>query len=807
MESRPDPDQLLKQVQAEEKNSASGRLKLFFGANPGVGKTYAMLEAARQRKNEGWDVVVGVVETHGRTETQALLDGLEILPRKEIDYKGVKLQEFDIDAALKRRPTLLLVDELAHTNAPGSRHAKRWQDVEELLDAGVHVYTTLNVQHWESLNDVVTQITGVSVRETVPDSFLQRTHEVELVDLAPEDLLKRLKEGKVYREGQANRAADNFFQPGNLIALRELALRHTAERVDAQMQAYKERHAVGGIWPIGDRLLVGVSPSPLSARLIRATHRLATRLHGQWTAVHVETPAFLRLPAEDRARVVNHLRLAEKLGAQTVTLTGEDVTHELLAYARKQNIGKLVIGKPARPRWKEWLSGSLVDDLARRCGDIDLYIISGFGSELSARHGPATPDKTPWRNIGWGAAIVAAITLILWPLSQTINLVNLAMVYLLGVAAVAYRLGRIPSFAASLLSVLAFDFFFVSPRLTFAVADAQYILTFFVMFAVGILIGSLTGRLRRMTEQMRHREERMRTLYTLSRALSETPDPHTLLQTAHRHLQKFYRVPLLLGVPNAGGTLAIEAGDPAEFAWDTHEQTVAQWVYDHSQMAGSGTDTLSGSKGLYLPLKGKRKTVGVLGLRPLDAKLFQAPEQLQLLETFSSEIGSALESTRLTEAAGRAEMQMEMLALNAMPTKPGSRLSDYLSEETIVILSPGQSREQILQRLIEPLRLPNPAQALEAIEERERLIPTVLESGVLVPHARLPGLTEVKAALGISPGDDKPAWILFFGPAEDPKAHLAFLAQVAAFFQSQNRMNELLKRPTPQAVLEYLRLE
>ena len=316
---RPNPDALLKRLQEDEAQAQLGKLKLFFGMSAGVGKTYAMLEAARQRKKEGWEVVVGVVETHSRAETEALLDGLEILPRRDSLYKGAALREFDLDRALARRPRLILVDELAHTNAPGSRHKKRWQDVEELLDAGIDVYTTVNVQHWESLNDVVAQITGILVRETVPDTFLRRAHELELVDLAPEDLLQRLRDGKVYRGEQAERAADNFFQTGNLIALRELALRHAAERVDAQMVAFRERHAIPGVWPAGDRLLVGVSPSPMSARLVRAASRLATRLRAPWIAVHVETPAFLRLAPEDRGRVIDNLRLAEKLGAETAT--------------------------------------------------------------------------------------------------------------------------------------------------------------------------------------------------------------------------------------------------------------------------------------------------------------------------------------------------------------------------------------------------------------------------------------------------------------------------------------------------------
>lgn len=805
MTERPDPDQLLERVQAEADAARTGKLKLFFGANPGVGKTYAMLEAAKQRKKEGWDVVVGIVETHRRPETEALLEGLELLPRKSIHYKGIQLSELDLDAALARRPTLLLVDELAHTNAPGSRHAKRWQDVEELLDAGIHVYTTMNVQHWESLNDVVAKITGVTVRETVPDSFLARTHDIELVDLAPEDLLQRLKDGKVYRGELADRAADSFFQAGNLIALRELALRHAAERVDEQMLAYMQRHAVEGVWPVRERLLVGVSGSPMAARLIRATHRLATTLHGEWTAIHVETPAFLKLPAEDRARAVHHLRLASQLGATAVTLTGDDVTEELLAYARKQNVTKIVLGKPARPRWKEFFFGSVVNEIARRCGDIDLYVISGVGGDLRMRRTAPAPAQTPWNEIGWGAAVVAMATLLLWPLATTLHLTNVAMLYLLAVAAVAYRFGSQPSMAAAFLSVVAFDFFFVPPRYSFQVSDAHYAVTFLVMGGVGVLIGTLTSRLRRLTEQMRVREERIRVLYALSRELSETPEPKALLLAAGRRLQEFYGMPVLILTSEAQGPLTVAAGDPEGFGWNSHEQTVAQWVYEHDQAAGCGTETLAGARGLHLPLKGIRHVMGVLSLKPADPLALKAPDQFQLLETFASEIGGALESTRLSEAAGRAEMQMELLALNSVPASPAAGLSGLLSDERILLLSPGQSRDQILKRLIDCLHLPNSAQVFDLIVERERIAPTVLESGVAVPHARLSGLKGIHAAMAISAQDPVRVWILFLGPAEDAKAHLGFLAQVASFFQHADRIDDLCALRSAEDAHAYIR--
>src|SRR5574341_35247 len=393
-EQRPNPDTLLARVQAEEVRQARGKLKIFFGATAGVGKTYAMLKAAHDRRAEGVDVVVGWVDTHGRMETAALLEGLEVLPQRPVAYHDITLNEFDLDAALTRRPTLILVDELAHTNAPGSRHAKRWQDVVELLDTGIEVYTTVNVQHLESLNDVVAQITGVTVRETVPDSLLEQADEVELIDLPPHDLLQRLREGKVYVPPQAEQAMRHFFRKGNLIALRELALRRTAERVDAQMQVYRHDHAIAETWPTTERILVCVSPSPLAARLVRAARRMAALLRAEWLAVYVETPAHLRLPEADRERVIHTLRLAEQLGAETVTLSGDNVSEEILTYARTRNVSKIVVGKPLRPRWREIVFGSVVDELARNTEDIDVYVISG---EHDASRPPSTRPPDPTR--------------------------------------------------------------------------------------------------------------------------------------------------------------------------------------------------------------------------------------------------------------------------------------------------------------------------------------------------------------------------------------------------------------------------
>ena len=556
MDIRPDPDNLLKLAQTADPDPRRARLKLFFGANAGVGKTYAMLEAARARHKEGVDVVVGVAETHGRSETAALLEGLEILPGKVIDYKGFKLKEFDIDAALTRKPGLILVDELAHSNAPGSRHPKRWQDIEELLDAGISVYTTLNVQHWESLNDVIAQVTGVVVRETVPDTFLERTHDLELIDISPEDLLQRLKEGKVYQGQEAERAAENFFKPANLVALRELALRHAAERVSG-----------AGTSVVRERLLVSVTGSPMSPRLVRAAARLAASLKAEWLAVHVETPSSIQQSVEDKDRLLRTFKLAEQLGGETVTLSGQRVVKEILQFARVRNVTKIILGKPARQRWREWLFGSVVNEMARQGGDIDLYIISGEGTDFSSRRIAEKREGLPWQHIGWAAASVALCTLINWPLSHWLDRVNLAMIYLLGIMWTAYRLGRHPAAAASFLGVLAFDFFFVPPYFTFAVADTQYVFTFAVMLAVGLSISTLAGRLAKQTEALQRRERRTRMLYQFSRILSETPDPKALIQLAWKHLADFYQLPILIFLPQGKNGLSVVAGDSADRWW------------------------------------------------------------------------------------------------------------------------------------------------------------------------------------------------------------------------------------------------
>jgi len=658
-ERRPDPDALLAHVRDEEARRARGKLKVFFGAAAGVGKTYAMLEAARAQRAAGVDVVAGVVETHHRAETEALLDGIEILPRRRIEHRGTLLEEFDLDAALARHPALLLVDELAHTNAPESRHARRWQDVLELLDAGIDVYTTLNVQHLESLNDVVAKITGVVVRETVPDSVLEQTDEFELVDLPTEDLRRRLKEGKVYVAHQAAEAVDNFFREGNLIALRELALRHTAERVDAKMQRYRREHAIGPVWPVTERVLVCVGPSPLSARLVRAGRRLAAQLEAPWVVAYVETPAHRSLGDEDRARVAQTLRLAESLGAETITLTGTRMSDEILAYAGTRNVSKIVIGKPTRGFWRRVFFGSIVDALVRGSGEIDIYVISGDG----------TPPPTPRRRVRprasdpvpYAAALATALasTALAWLMFPRFELSNIIMVYLLGVVVVSMRFGRVASALASVLSVAAFDFFFVPPYFTFAVTDSQYLVTFMVMLVVALVISDLTVRARDQAEAARTQERRSAALFSLTRELAAAPDIPTLLEAALRHLLEIFGGRIVILLPDATGRLEQRAGQLAPFNMDASDHAVAQWAFEHRAAAGAGTDNLPGAQMRFEPLTSSRGIVGVVGMRPTEPRAFDAPEQERLLETFVSQVAVALDRALLAAEMQAAQVRAE----------------------------------------------------------------------------------------------------------------------------------------------------
>jgi two-component system sensor histidine kinase KdpD len=654
---RPNPDALLERVKQQEARQGKGRLKIFLGATAGVGKTYAMLQAARARRAEGKDVVVGVVETHGRSETASLLEGLESLPPRSLEHRGVSLTEFDLDRALVRRPALLLLDELAHTNAPGSRHAKRHQDAQELLDAGIDLYTTLNVQHLESLNDVVAQITGIAVQETVPDGILEDADEVELVDLPPEDLLRRLQEGKVYVAEQAERAARGFFRKGNLIALRELALRRTAERVDAQMRSYRRDHGIAATWPAADRLLVCIGPNPASTRLIRATRRMASGLRAEWTALYVETPAHPRLSESDLAALAANLRLAEDLGGRTAIVPGHAVADEILAWAREHNVSKIVAGKPTHPRWRDRLRGSLVDALVRGSGDIDVYVISGdtAGDERPLRGRAAAPSQPS--AYAWAIAIVALATAVSGAMSPFFDVSDLLMIYLLGVVFAATRLGRGPAALTSVLSVAAIDFCFVPPYFTFAVTNKRYGITFGVMLVVALLISDLATRVREQAQMARQRERRTAVLYAASRELAATPAGEEIARASARHVSDALQASAAIVLPRPDGVLVPVAAREASFSLPPRDEAVARWVLEHGRKAGRGTDTLPGTDALFLPLLGTRGPVAVLGARAAGAAF--TTDQLQILEALASQTAAALERAQLAEAAQQAGVDVE----------------------------------------------------------------------------------------------------------------------------------------------------
>ena len=657
-DDRPNPDQLLARVQADDVKLKRGKLKIFFGMAPGVGKTYAMLQAARKAATEQVDVIVGYVEPHARPETHALVLGLDLMARRIVTSRGKTTEEFDLDSALARKPQLILVDELAHTNAEGSIHLKRWQDIDDLLSAGIDVYTTLNVQHLESLNDVVTQVTSIPVRETVPDHVFEGADEVELVDLAPDDLIERLREGKVYVSTQASRALENFFRKGNLFALRELALRKTAERVNEQAIDYRQQHDVTRIWATSERLLVCVGPSPMSARLVRATRRMAASLRAPWVALHVELERTKVLSPSDQQRLENNLRLAEELGATVETVFGSEFAETVVKYSQHHNITKIVVGKSRMSKWQELLRGAFVDDLIRQSGDIDIYVISG-DAEKSVESKPIV-DKRPihWMPYVGAGAVVAGCTLISFGLSQLFAPTNLAMVYLACVVAVSLFWGRGPSILATVLGVAAFDFFFIPPYRTFAVADSQYLLTFAVMLVTGLVISTLASRVHLQTETIRQRERRTAAMFALSKELARLPTRDSVAQATRRIIRESLDVHVWIIVYHSDGTYV-----PAELAADSvpplKHEGVIRWVFDHRRPAGYGTDTLPGTEGTYLPLLGADSLVGVLGIQPLTPESRLSISQMQLLDAFAGQVAMAIERCNLAVEAEHVRLQME----------------------------------------------------------------------------------------------------------------------------------------------------
>jgi two-component system sensor histidine kinase KdpD len=677
---RPDPDALLAQVQAQEKKAARGKLRIYFGASAGVGKTYAMLAAARKLQGDGQPALVGVIETHGRSETAAMLEGLDVVPQRMVEYRGKRIAEFDLDAVLARRPPLILVDELAHTNAPGSRHPKRWLDVEELLAAGIDVYTTVNVQHLESLNDVVGGITGVRVAETVPDTVFDEADEVVLVDIPADELLARLKGGKVYQEQQAERASKNFFRKGNLIALRELALRRTADRIEDDVRAYRVEKSIAAIWKTGAALLACVGPRPGCDHVVRSTARLAGQLGTGWHAIYIETPGLQRLPARQREQILKTLKLAQDLGAVTAVLSGNDIAAAAVEYARSHNLSKITLGR-GHTNWP-WRAPH-IRRIAAFAPDIDLIEIgvakNGPAAASAAPAPPGGEDEDERRERGWpyawAAAASVATALIATPLLAYLDLANIAMLFLLVVVLVAVRFGRGPSVMATCVGVACFDFFFVPPRFTFAVSDFQYVITFVVMLAVGLITGHLMSGLRFQARVASYRETRSRALYEFARELSGALQTEQVFETTRSFIQRAFpgsaRASLLLPddegrlqLPAADGPVAAGAAESsAELAESAHlallDIGIAQWAFDHAESAGLGTGTLPGSAIFYLPLVAPMRTRGVLTIEPEQRRWILIPEQRQQLDTFAALAAIALERVHYIEVAQNALVNME----------------------------------------------------------------------------------------------------------------------------------------------------
>jgi two-component system sensor histidine kinase KdpD len=658
-DKRPNPDELLARLEAEALQAKRGKLKIFFGASPGVGKTYAMLSAARLLLQQGVDLVVGVVETHGRAETAALVRGLEILPPQVIDYKGRKLKEFDLEAALKRQPALILMDELAHSNAPGSRHPKRWQDIEELLNAGIDVLTTVNVQHLERLNDVIGGITGVKVWETVPDQVFDDADEIVLVDLPHEELLQRLQEGKVYIPQQAERAMQHFFRKGNLLALRELALRRTADRVDDDVLAYRKEQSVIPVWPTQQSLLVCLGASPGSKRLVRAGARLAALFNVPWHVIYVETPKLQRLPKADRARILNTLKLAQDLGATTASLSGHDPVDATVAYAREHNLGKVVVGREVA-RLLLW-QRSFAEKLAWAGPELEVVLVAKETGDRESGQA-ATVEQHPGelKRIGsrylWATGVVALVAFAATPLLPDLDLTNIAIVFLLAAVFCAYQFGRNPGVFAAFLSVAVFDFFFVPPRFTFAVSDVQYLLTFLVMLVVALLIGQLTVNLKFQATVAENRERRIRALFEMARELSSTLATVQIAAISERFIQRVFGVRSVILALDDKDKLAI-VGNPEVLP--ELDMGIAHWALDRNQPAGLSTSTLPSAPALYLPLKAPMRTRGVLVLVPGGEQWTLIPEQQRLLDTSSTLIAIALERVHFIEIAQDALVQME----------------------------------------------------------------------------------------------------------------------------------------------------
>jgi two-component system sensor histidine kinase KdpD len=748
-EHRPSPEALLEAARREE--GRVGKLRIFVGAAPGVGKTYEMLQQAHARRKDGYDVVVGVVETHGRRETEALLEGLEVVPRRHVEYKGQSLTEMDLDAVIARRPQIVLVDELAHTNVEGSRHPKRYLDVEELMGSGIDVYTTVNIQHIESLNDVVAQITHVRVRETVPDAVFDRADAVELVDLTPDDLIQRLKEGKVYVPKQAERALEHFFSPANLTALRELALRRTAERVDEQLLSEMQAHAIQGPWAAGERILVCISDDPRSASLVRYAKRLADRLHGPWVALYVEGRRSLQLSEVERDRIANTLRLAEALGGEAVTLPSSDrrIAEDVIGYAQANNATQIIIGKSARTRWFEILHGSVVHDLVRRSGNISVHVIAG--DVLAGQQIPKKSTRPAERNEAfdprpYGAALVAvAVALALAELIQAwIGATNSDLVFLTAVVTVAVRFGLCPSLFASVTSALAYNFFFLPPIYTFTIADPHNVTAFGFFTLVAVIVSSVAARGRTQAVATMERARTTESLYAFSRKLAGAGTLDDVLWATAYQTALMLKVRVVLLLPERG-TIVVKTGYPPEDILDDADIAAAKWAWENNRVAGRGSDTLPGAKRLFLPMHTGRGAIGVMGIDSDKPGPLLTPDQRRLLDALADQGALAIERVRLVEEMDRVERNAETERLR-------SALLTSISHDLKTPLAAVLGSAGTLRDLAEKLSAGEKAELLGTIiDESERLNRfianlldmTKLESGAITPNVALHDLGEI----------------------------------------------------------------
>jgi two-component system, OmpR family, sensor histidine kinase KdpD len=707
---RPDPDELLASIRSEEEHAKRGKLKIFLGYVAGVGKTYAMLEAAHQRQNEGVDIVVGYVETHGRKETEALLSGLVIIPRLETEYRDVKITEMDLDAIISRHPQIVLVDELAHTNNPGSRHPKRYQDVDEILDAGIDVYSTVNIQHLESLSDVVQQITGVVVREKIPDRLIDQANEIELVDLPTDELLQRLRDGKIYISDQAMRALEKFFRKGNLTALRELSLRRAADQVDSQMLSYMQTKSIPGPWPVNERILVCISSHPMGERLIRSGRRLADDLNAEWYVIFVETPHHLHMPLESRIRVQRFLALAEELGAKILSISGNSVAESVVRFAHERNITKIVAGKPLRPRWFELIRGSVIDQIIRNSGSIDVHVVSDISKTIPvSTHQKERTYRPLWRY-GIGFFLVVGVTLFGKMVDQFLEPTNLVMVYLLAVVLSAVYLGRGPAIVTSIASVLAFDFFFINPIFTFTVNDTQYILTFIGLLVVGIIISTSAALLRDQVITMRGKEFQTQSLFNLSRELTGALSLNQVLEIAIRSITTIFIRESVILLPENGNLVSRLAS--GNFVIDDNEFAVAEWSFKHAQPAGCGTDTLPASKIRFVPLFIAFRPVGVMGINLSGSESFLTNDQRMLLDGLANLIAQAIERVNLVNAATQSEMLRNTEKLqSALLNSISHELRTPLASITGVLTSLGES-----ERSHQPSRKLDPETRVELLD-------------------------------------------------------------------------------------------